>query len=131
MAMKEITFQGNPDHLRLIAKFLQECAAHIESNSGDFDHDHISFNNPDWGDDFPEIVVAEDENQMNDIINWIGLIAIAIGFTCFGIIGFKRSAWWGPSKSIMANLDSTEMTFMKIGIISLAVGILFFLFAGV
>jgi hypothetical protein len=62
MAMKEITFQGNPDHLRLIAKFLQECAAHIESSSGDFDHDHISFNNPDWGDDFPEIVVAEDEN---------------------------------------------------------------------
>jgi hypothetical protein len=62
MEMREITFQGKANHLRLIAKFLQECADYIESNPGDLDHDHISFNNQDWMDDFPEIVVAEDQN---------------------------------------------------------------------
>jgi hypothetical protein len=63
---------------------------------------------------------------MNEILNWIGLISVTIGFVCFGIIGFKRSAWWGPSKSVTENLDSTEMSLMKIGFIIIVFGILIF-----
>jgi len=59
LELNEITFQGSPEQLRTIAKFLLEVAESIEMNPGKFDHDHISFNNPNWNDDYPEIVVAE------------------------------------------------------------------------
>jgi hypothetical protein len=62
MEMKEITFHGNPENLRRIAIFLQECAAHIEEDPGGFDHEHMSFRNPAWIDEFPEIVVAEEHD---------------------------------------------------------------------
>ena len=63
---------------------------------------------------------------MNEILNWIGFISVAIGFASFGIIGFKRSAWWGPSKSVTENLDPTETSLMKIGFIFIVVGALIF-----
>jgi hypothetical protein len=61
LEMTEITFQGHPEQLRLIADFLRNAADYIEANPGKFDHNHISFNNPRWDDDYPEIVVAEEE----------------------------------------------------------------------
>lgn len=61
LEMREVTFQGKPEKLRLIADFLQNSADFIEANPGKFDHDHISFNNPGWDDNCPEIVVVEDE----------------------------------------------------------------------
>ena len=64
-------------------------------------------------------------------LNWVGLIACVVGFLCFGLIGFKRSAWWGPAKSVMGELDSTEIGFVKVGFISLLVGIVFFILANI
>ncbi len=61
LEMKEDTFQGEPEQLRLIADFLRSTADYIEANPGRFDHDHISFNNPSWNDDYPEVVVAEEQ----------------------------------------------------------------------
>ena len=61
LEMKEVTFQGKPEHLRLVADFLRSSADYIDANPGKFDHDHISFNNPGWNDDYPEVVVAEDQ----------------------------------------------------------------------
>jgi hypothetical protein len=61
LELKEVTFQGKPDQLRLVADFLQSSADYIEANPGKFDHDHISFNNPGWNDDYPEVVVAEEQ----------------------------------------------------------------------
>ena len=58
LEMKEISFQGKPDKHRAIAAFLQRSADLIEANPKGFDHDHISFNNPAWDDDYPEIVVV-------------------------------------------------------------------------
>jgi hypothetical protein len=39
-------------------------------------------------------------------LNLIGLITLVAGFGCFGIIGFKRSAWWGPAKSVYEELNT-------------------------
>ncbi len=61
LEMREVSFQGTPEKLRLISDFLRDSADYIEANPGKFDHDHISFNNPEWDDDFPEIAVVEDE----------------------------------------------------------------------
>lgn len=58
LEMEEITFQGTPEQLRLVADFLRTAADNIEANPGKFDHGHISSNNATW-DDYPEIVVAE------------------------------------------------------------------------
>ena len=60
LELDEVTFQGKPEQLRCIAKHLLETAYSIEANPGKFDHDHISFNNPDWKDEYPEIVIAEE-----------------------------------------------------------------------
>jgi len=64
-------------------------------------------------------------------LNWIGLIALIIGFGCFGLIGFKRSVLWGPTKSIMDELDLAEKRFVKIGFISLLASLLFFVVANI
>jgi len=61
LEMKEVTFQGTPEQLRLVADFLRGSADCIEANPGEFDHDHISFNNPSWNDDYPEVLVAEEQ----------------------------------------------------------------------
>lgn len=61
LEMKEVTFLGKPKQLRQIADFLRSAADFIEANPGEFDHDHISSSNPAWNDDYPEVVVAEDE----------------------------------------------------------------------
>ena len=60
MELNEVTFQGKPDQLRLIAKFIGQMADEIEANPGQFDHDHISSNDANWDEDFPEIVIAEE-----------------------------------------------------------------------
>ena len=61
LEMKEVTFQGTSEQFRLVADFLRCSADYIEANPGEFDHDHISFNNPSWNDDYPEVVVAEEK----------------------------------------------------------------------
>jgi hypothetical protein len=66
-----------------------------------------------------------------NILNWIGLITLIIGCGCFGLIGFKRSAWWGPSKSVMDELDLVEKRFAKIGFISLLASLVFFVVANI
>jgi hypothetical protein len=58
-------------------------------------------------------------------LNWLGLLTLIIGCGCFGLIGFKRSAWWGPAKSLLDELDLTEIRFVKIGSISLFASIVF------
>ncbi|MDD2336372.1 MAG: hypothetical protein PHD01_07320 [Geobacteraceae bacterium] len=60
--MKEITFCGKPEQLRLVADFLQSAADVIEANPGKYNHDHISFNKAGWDDEYPEVVVAEVED---------------------------------------------------------------------
>jgi hypothetical protein len=62
LEMKEITFYGKPEQLRLVADFLRSAADFIEANPGKYDHDHISFNNIGWDDDYPEVVIAEVED---------------------------------------------------------------------
>jgi|LGVD01.1.fsa_nt_gb hypothetical protein len=64
-------------------------------------------------------------------LNWVGAIALIIGFGCFGLIGFKRSAWWGPAKSLMDELDLAEKRFVKIGFISLLASLVFFVVANI
>ena len=64
-------------------------------------------------------------------LNWFGLISLIAGCGCFGLIGFKRSAWWGPAKSVMDELDGTEKRFLKVGIIFLLSSLLFFLVANI
>lgn len=61
----------------------------------------------------------------------MGLIALIIGFGSFGLVGFRRSAWWGPSKSVMDELDPTEKRVVKIGLISLLASLVFFLVANI
>jgi hypothetical protein len=62
LEMKEITFYGKPEQLRLVADFLRSAADFIEANPGKYYHDHISFNNIGWDDDYPEVVIAEVED---------------------------------------------------------------------
>ena len=64
-------------------------------------------------------------------MNWVGPIAGIVGCGCFGLIGFKRSAWWGTAKSVMDEFDLTEKRFAKIGIISLLASFLFFVIANI
>lgn len=61
LEMEEISFYGSPKELKYIAKFLQETAEYIEKKPGEFDHDHISYNNPEWDGDFPDIIVGEEK----------------------------------------------------------------------
>jgi hypothetical protein len=61
LEMKEVTFRGKPEQLRLVADFLRSSTDYIDANPGKFDHDHISFNDPSWNDDYPEVVVAENQ----------------------------------------------------------------------
>ena len=63
--------------------------------------------------------------------NWVGVISLIIGFGCFGLIGFKRSAWWGPAKNLMDELDLAEKQFVKIGFISLLASLVFFVVANI
>jgi hypothetical protein len=62
-------------------------------------------------------------------LNWIGLIALIIGCACLGLIVFKRSAWWGPAKSVLEELDLFEKRFAKISIFCLLFSLVFFLVA--
>lgn len=62
LEMKEITFYGKPEQLRLVADSLRSAADFIEAHPGKHDHDHISFNEAGWDDEYPEIVVAEVED---------------------------------------------------------------------
>jgi hypothetical protein len=62
LEMKEITFCGKPEQLRLVADFLRSAADFIEAHPGKYDHDHISFNEAGWDDEYPEVVVAEVED---------------------------------------------------------------------
>ena len=64
-------------------------------------------------------------------LNCIGLIALIIGYACFSVIIFKRSAWWGPAKSVLDELDLFEKRFSKIAIICLLVSLIFFLVANI
>jgi hypothetical protein len=59
---------------------------------------------------------------MTEIFNWMGIITSIVGFVFIGLIGFKRSAWWGPYKGIMEELDLVEIRFAKIGVLSIIVG---------
>ena len=65
------------------------------------------------------------------VMNWIGLIALILGFSCFGLIGFKRSEWWGPAKGMMEPLGITDKRFAKIGFILVMVGFLIFVVANI
>ncbi len=66
-----------------------------------------------------------------NILNWAGLVMLIIGFGCFGLIGLKRSAWWGPAKSVMEELDLAEKRFAKIGFISLFISLVLFVVANI
>jgi len=59
LELNEVTFQGDPEKLRMIALFLSRMADAIESNKDQFDHNHITSIFNEWPDDYPEIVVAE------------------------------------------------------------------------
>jgi hypothetical protein len=48
-------------------------------------------------------------------LNWFGLITLIIGCVCFGVIGFKRSGWWGPAKRVTEDLDLTEKRLGELG----------------
>ena len=62
-------------------------------------------------------------------LNWVGLIALIVGFSCFGLIGFKRSVWKGPTKSVLDDLDSTEKQLAKVGLLFLVGSSVFFVIA--
>jgi len=46
---------------------------------------------------------------MKEHLNWIGVVAMTVGFGCVGLIAFKRSAWWEPARAVFDQLDSLEM----------------------
>jgi hypothetical protein len=46
--------------------------------------------------------------QMHDIIMTTGLVLMVLSCLAVGIIKIKSSAWWGPSKSILAPLTKPE-----------------------
>ena len=50
-----------------------------------------------------------------DQLNWLGLATLIASACCFGLIGFKRSTWWGRAKSIMEALDKDEKRIAKLG----------------
>ena len=64
-----------------------------------------------------------------NILNWVGLISLIIGFICFSLIGLKRSAWWGPAKSVIDDFDSVEKRFAKIGLVFVLIGFMLFIIA--
>jgi hypothetical protein len=61
-----------------------------------------------------------------EILNWLGLFAFVFASACFGLIAFKRSAWWGPAKSSIEVLDQTEKKFALIGMISFLISVISF-----
>ena len=66
---------------------------------------------------------------MTETLYCIGTISVIVGFGFIGLIGFKRSAWWGPYKEIMEELDLVEKRFLKIGVVSILIGFSFFIIA--
>ena len=74
--------------------------------------------------DFVDIIRTYSEMK---ILNWFGLIALIMGCVCFSLIAFKRSAWWGPAKSVMEDLDVFEKRFAIIGSICIIFAMALFL----
>jgi hypothetical protein len=62
-------------------------------------------------------------------LNWFGLITLIIGCGCFGVIGFRRSGWWGPAKRVTEDLNLTEKRLAKIGFVFLVASSGFFVIA--
>lgn len=67
---------------------------------------------------------------MNNL-NWIGLAVWIASAACFGIIGFRRSAWWGPARSVFEELDPKEKRLAKIGGLFSLAGSVFFLVSAI
>jgi hypothetical protein len=59
LEMKEIAIQTSSNHLREIAKFLNECADSIEKHSDNFGHEHFRDYFTEWNDNFSDIIVVK------------------------------------------------------------------------
>ena len=55
LEMKEVTFQGESEYIRQIARFLNHSANLIEEHGEDFGHEHIIDFFSDWREKFPNI----------------------------------------------------------------------------
>ena len=60
LPLSEISFWGEPEVLREIAKFIELMANEIQCNP-DFDHKHLRDSWREWQDDYPDVIIGRPE----------------------------------------------------------------------
>ena len=56
--LREVTFQGNADDLKVLASFLNEMAKELENGPKEFGHRHLQDELEGWSSQWPDVIVA-------------------------------------------------------------------------